>query len=86
VYARGEEFLEPAFEVAAIDTTGLAIVLWQVSRGLHHGEGWRGAARLANAVGALNAQRVGATTGVLGYQETSGWAAARRRQQARAFL
>ena len=80
VYARGEEFLEPAFEVAAVDTTGAGdCFVAGFLAALHHGERWRGAARLANAVGALNVQRVGATTGVLGYQETCDWAAASRR-------
>jgi sugar/nucleoside kinase (ribokinase family) len=75
VFTAEEEFVEPAFDVTAIDTTGAGdCFVAGFLAALHRGEGWRGAARFANAVGALNVQCLGATSGVRGYQETLAWA------------
>jgi sugar/nucleoside kinase (ribokinase family) len=66
----------PAFAVKAVDTTGAGdcfagAFLAALQRGLTAAE----AARFANAVGALNVQRPGATTGLLDYDGTLRWIA-----------
>jgi sugar/nucleoside kinase (ribokinase family) len=68
------DFFEPAFAVEAVDTTGAGDCFAAgLLAALHNGGDWRQAARFANAVGALNVQRLGATSGVLSYQETCAW-------------
>jgi sugar/nucleoside kinase (ribokinase family) len=64
----------PGFVVEAVDTTGAGdcfagAFLAGLGRGLPVWE----CARLANAVGAMNVQQLGATTGVRGYEETLEW-------------
>jgi sugar/nucleoside kinase (ribokinase family) len=44
---------------------------------LHRGRNYHAAARFANAVGALNVQRLGTTQGVLSFDETERWMASR---------
>jgi sugar/nucleoside kinase (ribokinase family) len=76
VFACEGGFVEPAYAVEAIDTTGAGDCFAAgFLAALHHACGWRDAASFANAVGALNVQSLGATSGVLGYQETRAWAA-----------
>jgi sugar/nucleoside kinase (ribokinase family) len=74
IYTAAGETLVPAFEVPVIDTTGagdcfVAAFLAAWLRGSSLEE----AARFANAVGALVVQRVGASSGVLSYEETQAW-------------
>jgi sugar/nucleoside kinase (ribokinase family) len=64
----------PAFPVDAIDTTGAGdcfagAFLSALQRGIPIPE----AARIANAVGALNVQALGATTGLLDWDATMAW-------------
>jgi sugar/nucleoside kinase (ribokinase family) len=75
VFTRESNFVEPAYAVEAIDTTGAGDCFAAgFLAALHHDCCWRDAACFANAVGALNVQCLGATSGVLGYQETRAWA------------
>lgn len=64
----------PGFAVTALDTTGagdcfVGGFLAARQRGFAHRE----AARFANAVGALSVQRMGATAGLRGFDETLAW-------------
>ena len=69
---RGEAV--PGFAVDAIDTTGAGdCFAGAFLAGLHRGWSWTESARLANAVGALNVQQLGATTGVRSFEETLEW-------------
>jgi sugar/nucleoside kinase (ribokinase family) len=74
VFADRFEFTSPGFRVDAIDSTGAgdcfsAGYVAALQRGLSHQE----AAVIANAAGALSVQRLGATAGVLGWEETLEW-------------
>lgn len=74
VYSASGEFHVPGFEVAAVDTTGagdcfVGGYIAAVCRDLPHEE----AARFANAAGALSVQKLGATAGILSWQETEAW-------------
>ena len=76
VVVRDEDIIgSPGFKAAVVDTTGAGDCfaggfLAAVQRGLSYIE----AARFANAVGALSVQKLGSTTGLLGYEETMEWA------------
>jgi len=64
----------PAFKVTAVDTTGagdsfVGGFLAARQRGFHLCD----AARFANAVAALSVQRMGATSGILGFDDTLAW-------------
>jgi ribokinase len=64
----------PAFAVTALDTTGagdcfVGGFLAARQRGFSPSE----AARFANAVGALSVQRMGATAGLRGFEDTRAW-------------
>ncbi|MGA2186371.1 MAG: carbohydrate kinase family protein [Bryobacteraceae bacterium] len=64
----------PAFAVTALDTTGagdcfVGGFLAALQRGFRYHE----AARFANAVAALSVQRMGATAGLRGFEETLAW-------------
>lgn len=64
----------PGFVVDAIDTTGAGdCFAGAFLAGLHRGWSWIESARLANAVGALNVQQLGATTGLRSFEETLEW-------------
>ncbi len=64
----------PGFVVKAVDTTGAGDCFSGAYLvGLQSGMSSRDAARFANGAGALNVQRPGATTGLLGYQSTLRW-------------
>ncbi len=70
----GSEWRTPAFHVPVVDTTGAGdcfagAFLAALERGLD----WPGAALLANAAGALSVSALGATTGLLGWEETIAW-------------
>jgi sugar/nucleoside kinase (ribokinase family) len=74
VFTDREEFHAPAFRVNAVDTTGAGDCFagaWLAAacRGLAP----RQAARLANAVGAMVVQTLGAVDGVMGWEETTAW-------------
>ncbi len=65
----------PGYKVAAVDTTGAGDCFsGGFVAGLQRGLDVVEAARFANAVGALAVQKVGATAGVLGWEETVAWA------------
>lgn len=72
----GESYHVPGFQVEAVDTTGAgdnfaAGFFAALLRGLD----WRGAAEVANAVGAMCVMHVGATNGVRSWDETMAWMA-----------
>jgi sugar/nucleoside kinase (ribokinase family) len=76
--AEGQTLI-PTFDVPVTDTTGAGdcfvagfLAAWLRGSSLDE------AGRFANAVGALAVRRVGASAGVLSYEETLAWIAARR--------
>jgi sugar/nucleoside kinase (ribokinase family) len=74
VFSESFSFVSPGFQVPAVDTTGAgdcfsAGYIAALQRNLSHPE----AARIANAVGALSVQHLGATAGILTWEETLGW-------------
>lgn len=74
VFAPEGEWDVPAFAVPAVDTTGAGDCfaggfLAALERGLPYPE----AARIANAVGALNVQSLGSTSGLRSWEETMDW-------------
>jgi sugar/nucleoside kinase (ribokinase family) len=82
VVVRAKEIIaSPGFAIPVVDTTGAGDCfaggfLAALQRGLSYAH----AARFANAVGALSVQKLGGTTGLLGYEDTMEWA--RHRQTA----
>jgi sugar/nucleoside kinase (ribokinase family) len=74
VFAGGASFHVPPFVVDAVDTTGAGD---NFAAGLfaafHRGLGWRRAAEVANAVGAMAVTGIGATSGVRTWEETLAW-------------
>lgn len=76
VSAAGEEFTVPGFEVAAVDSTGAGDAFCGgFLAALRRGFSLPMAARFANAVGAHSVQRIGATEGLAGFEETLAWMA-----------
>ena len=74
VFTSAAEIASPAFEVEVVDTTGAGdCFVAGFLAALHRGGDYQDAARFANAVGALSVQRLGATTGLLNYEETRAW-------------
>ncbi len=80
IYTSEGETLVPAFEVPVQDTTGAGdcfvagfLAAWLRGATLEE------AGRFANAVGALSVQRVGATAGLLTYEEALAWMRSARR-------
>jgi len=74
VFGEGMDFASPGFRVDAVDSTGAgdcfsAGYIAALQRDLPHQQ----AARVANAVGALSVQQLGATAGVLSWDETLAW-------------
>jgi sugar/nucleoside kinase (ribokinase family) len=64
----------PGFVVDAVDTTGAGdCFAGAFLAGIHHGLSPEECGRLANAVGAMNVQHLGATTGVRSLEETRTW-------------
>jgi sugar/nucleoside kinase (ribokinase family) len=80
IYRSEGETLVPAFDVPVQDTTGAGdcFVAGFLAAWLR-GSTLEDAGRFANAVGALNVQRIGATAGLLTYEETLEWARSARR-------
>ena len=75
---RGCQFESPAFSIKAVDTTGAGDAFaGAFIAGLYRGLPIEDSARLANAAGALSVQAAGATTGLLDYDATLAWMAAR---------
>lgn len=79
VFTGEESIASPAFQVPVVDTTGagdcfVAGFLAALQRGLSYAD----AAHLANAVGALAVQKLGATTGLLSFDETLSWVKAQQ--------
>lgn len=74
ICAAGPELRVAGFTVDAVDTTGAGDCFsGGFLAGLHYGSTLTGAARLANAAGALSVSRLGATEGILSYKETLQW-------------
>ena len=68
------EVKAPAFRVPVVDTTGAGdCFAGAFLAALYHGYSIADAARLANAAGALNIQRLGATGGLLSLDRTIEW-------------
>jgi sugar/nucleoside kinase (ribokinase family) len=64
----------PGFRVDAVDSTGAGdCFVGAFLAGIHHGLSPEECGRLANAVGAMNVQHLGATTGVRTLDETRAW-------------
>ncbi|MDX1983232.1 MAG: carbohydrate kinase family protein [Bryobacteraceae bacterium] len=74
VFTTEGEWHVPAFNVNAVDTTGAGdCFAGAFLAALHHGRRYPEAARVANAAGALNVQSLGATSGLLSWDETLKW-------------
>ena len=74
LFAGSERIEVPGHEVVAIDTTGAGDSFAAgFFAGLFRGMTYTDAARLGNAVGALNVQKVGAVGGVRSWAETIAW-------------
>jgi sugar/nucleoside kinase (ribokinase family) len=74
VASERDEFISPGFAVEAIDSTGAGDsfcggYIAALERGLEHRE----AAQAANAAGALSVGMLGATSGLLGWEEMREW-------------
>jgi len=77
VFAPQAEFHAPAFRVTPVDTTGAGDCFaggFLAAR--QRGFGMEDAARIANAAGALSVQALGATAGLLPWDETLAWISA----------
>ncbi len=69
-----EDFREPAFRVEVVDTTGAGdCFAGAFLAALHRGGSYRQAARLANAVGAMVVEQLGAVRGVRSYEQVTAW-------------
>ncbi len=78
VFVGGEEQALPGFPVKAVDTTGAGdCFAGGFLAALHRGKTPVEAARFANAVGALNVEKLGAVKGVRSFDETESWMANR---------
>ena len=78
VVSEHDEVRIPAFRVPVVDTTGAGdCFAGAFLAALHHGYSTFDAARFANAVGALSIQRLGATGGLLSFEETVAWSRVR---------
>lgn len=74
VFGEGQEIEAPAFRVDAVDTTGAGdCFAGGYVAALQRGESHESAARIANAVGALSVQQLGATAGLLNWEDTIQW-------------
>jgi sugar/nucleoside kinase (ribokinase family) len=74
VFDAAGEVRVPAFDVAAIDTTGAGdCFAGAFLAALEHGLGRPEAARVANAAAALSVQQLGATAGLRSWDETRTW-------------
>jgi ribokinase len=76
VYTGREEMRVPAFDVAAVDTTGAGDVFaGAFLAALQRRCGLREAARMANAAAGLAVQKLGATACLVEWSELAHWAA-----------
>lgn len=74
VFAGTDSWETPAFPVAAKDTTGAGdCFVGAFLASLHRGLTYPQAARVANAVGAMNVQHLGAAQGVCSWEQTETW-------------
>ncbi len=74
VFSNDFTFASPGFRVNAVDSTGAGdcfsgAYIAALQRNLSHQD----AARIANAAGALSVQQLGATAGILGWEDTLEW-------------
>lgn len=74
IFSDAESLRIPAFEVEVVDTTGAGdcfagAFLATLYRGMNYAD----AARTANAVGAMVAEKLGAVTGVRNWEDTTAW-------------
>ena len=78
VYTANGQIVSSAFDVAVKDTTGAGDCFVAGFLAAHlRGASLPGAARIANAVGALSVQCVGAARGIRSFEETERWIEAR---------
>lgn len=74
VFIGDDHFEVPGFSVTATDTTGAGdCFVGAFLASLHRGLDYRRAARIANAVGAMNVEKLGAAQGVRTWEETQAW-------------
>jgi sugar/nucleoside kinase (ribokinase family) len=74
VFVGREEHEAPGFLVKAKDTTGAGdCFVGGFLAAIHHGHNYSQAARIANAVGAMNVENLGAAQGVRSWEETQTW-------------
>lgn len=74
IYSADGELATPAFAVPTVDTTGAGdCFAGAFLAALHRGQSYEQAARLANAVGAMVVEKLGAVSGVRSYEETIAW-------------
>ena len=87
VFHGPEQFHAPAYAVHAIDTTGAGdCFAGAFLAALQRGRTMAEAASFANAVGALNVQSIGGTSGLLTWDETLAWMSAPERQHLSAAI
>ena len=78
VFVEDEQFEAPGFSVKAKDTTGAGdCFVGGFLASLQRGLSYPLAARVANAAGAMNVQKLGAAQGVCNWEETQAWIAER---------
>jgi ribokinase len=74
LFSGGECAAEPGFAVNVVDTTGAGDNFAAgFFAALYHGSGYRQAAAIANAVGALSVTRLGAVSAARTWEEIKGW-------------
>jgi sugar/nucleoside kinase (ribokinase family) len=74
IFAAGELLRVPAFPVEVLDTTGAGDCFAGAFLAmLQRGADYREAARIANAVGAMVVEKLGAVTGVGSWEDTNAW-------------
>ncbi len=74
VFSHHVSFSSPGFPVIAVDSTGAGDCFsGAYIAALQRGRSLRQAAQIANAAGALSVQQLGATAGILGWEETLAW-------------
>jgi len=74
IFTPNEAIRHPAYDVEVVDTTGAGdCFAGGFLAALSEGGSYMDAARLANAVGALNVQTLGATGGIRSRSETEAW-------------
>jgi sugar/nucleoside kinase (ribokinase family) len=82
IYSAEGELAAPAFAVRALDTTGAGdCFAGAFLAALYRGQSYEQAARLANAVGAMVVDKLGAVSGVRSYEETVAWMDAAERRK-----